>query len=427
MAKLATVLMEEVTNGAYDARLQEIYLDASRMDAERARYASAIKGFIDLYGDKEVEVYSAPGRSEVGGNHTDHQLGRVLAASVNIDTIAVVAPTADNCIHMKSEGYRPVKISLDQLEPMQKEEGTTAGLIRGVAAGMREKGYAIGGFEGYCVSEVMSGSGLSSSAAYEVMIGTIINGLYSGDAANSIEIAQISQMAENVYFGKPCGLLDQMACSVGGLITIDFADKENPVVRKVDVEFDDFGYSLCIVDTKGSHAGLTDEYAAVPAEMKKVAAYFGKNVLVEVPEEDFYDNYAAIRSACGDRAMLRAMHWYAETTRVVKQVNALESKDFDRFLALINESGDSSYEFLQNVYPSSNPQAQAVSIGIAMAKHILDGRGAARVHGGGFAGTMQAFVPNDMVAAYKEGMEKVFGEGSCYCLKVRPVGGVKVL
>ena len=423
----ASVLAEKLAAGVYDERLKEVYVDASRVDGERSRYIAALNEFQKLYGDKEVEVYSAPGRSEVGGNHTDHQLGKVLATSVNIDTVAVVAKRQDKVIAMKSEGYRPLTVDLGSLEPDVNEYGTSVALIRGVAAGLKKRGYQVGGFEGYAVTEVLSGSGLSSSAAYEVLIGNILSGMYNDGASNSIEIAQISQEAENIYFGKPCGLMDQMACSVGGLISIDFKDKENPVVKQVKVDFDAFGYSLCIVDTKGSHADLTDEYAAVPAEMKAVAAYFGKEVLSQVDEADFYAAIPEIRKAAGDRAVLRAIHWYDECRRVDGQVAALEAGNFAEFAKLVNESGESSYKYLQNVYASKKSQNQEVAIGILMSKKLLKDKGIVRVHGGGFAGTIQAFVPNDMVAEYKTGIERIFGEGSCYCLKIRPDGGIKVL
>lgn len=427
MWKATDVLKKEFTEGKYQERLQDIYLDEHQLDAQRDRYIKALEEFEKLYGVKEVEIYSAPGRSEVGGNHTDHQLGMVLATSINLDAIAIVAKTGDNKVTIKSEGYKKEEVSLEELQPVKEEEGTSRGLIRGMAARLKEEGYQIGGFQAYVTSDVLSGSGMSSSAAYEVLLGNIFSGLYNEMKIFPVFIAQAGQYAENVFFGKPCGLMDQMASSVGGLIFIDFKELKNPEVKQVNVDFETFGYSLCIVDTKGSHAELTPEYAAIPAEMKKVAGFFNQDVLRKVDQEEFYRQIPQIREQFGDRAVLRAMHFFAEDERVQAQVKALEAGEFENFKSLLIESGDSSYKYLQNVYTSQDVHNQSVSIGLAVSDRVLKGKGAWRVHGGGFAGTIQAFVPNDLVDEYKKNLEHVFGEGSCLVLKVRKYGGIKVL
>lgn len=417
----------ELKEGLHDERLKEIYVDEALAKRQVGRYIHALEEFRKLYGEDEVEVYSAPGRSEVGGNHTDHEHGQVLATSINFDVIAVAAPTDDNQVSLKSEGYRPLKVDLNSLTPNPKEEGTSTGLIRGVAADLQSRGYKVGGFKTFVTSDVLSGSGLSSSAAFEVVIGNILSGLYNEMKIDSVTIAIASQVAENKFFGKPCGLMDQMACSVGGLINIDFKDPSDPVIRRVDADFGAFGHSLCIVDTKGSHANLTDEYAAIPEEMQGVAAFFGKKVLREVPEEEVIEAIPALREKLGDRAVLRALHFYGDHNRVTDEVNALERGDIEGFKQLIRDSGNSSFKFLQNVYASKEPQVQNVSVALCVSEKLLGEKGACRVHGGGFAGTIQAFVPDEMVDAYKIGIEKVFGEGACYVMKVRKYGGIKAL
>lgn len=426
MAKQTTVLIDEFNKDVYKNLLEDIYVDDKILDYNKERYIQAIWNFEQLFGKKEVEIYSAPGRSEIGGNHTDHQYGRVLAASINLDAIAIVAKR-ENEIVVKSEGYPIISVSLESLSPVKEEEGTSSALIRGVVAKLKEEGYQVGGFEAYVTSDVLNGAGMSSSAAFEVLIGNILSGLYNQGQISQVLIAQASQYAENVFFGKPCGLMDQMASAVGNLIYIDFADVKEPVVKKVNVDFEDFGYSLCIVDTKGSHADLTDEYAAIPEEMKKIASYFGKEVLNQVDKKEFYANLPKLREAAGDRAVLRAMHWYEETNRVNEQVEALESRDFEEFKRLIKASGDSSFKYLQNVYSVKNLEKQEMSIGLAYSDVLLENRGVSRVHGGGFAGTIQAFVPNDMVDMYKENIENIFEKDACHVLKIRKYGGMKVL
>lgn len=427
MSKNTKILVQEFKAGQYAERLKDIYVDDAVLDYQKERYIKAIEEFEKLYGEQEVEIYSAPGRSEVGGNHTDHQYGKVLAASINLDAIAIVAKTDDSIIDIKSEGYDRIQVHLDSLQPRKEEEGRSEALTRGVAARLKEEGYIIGGFQAYATSDVLNGAGMSSSAAYEVLVGNILSGIYNEGKASPILLAQIGQYAENEYFGKPCGLMDQMASSVGGLINIDFEDPKNPKVKQVKVDFEEYGHSLCIVDTKGSHADLTDDYAAIPQEMKQVANLFEEDVLRKVDKNEFYLNLPKIREILGDRAVLRAIHLFEENKRVDEQVQALEQHDFETFKKLIKASGDSSFKYLQNVYSSHEINNQSVSIGLAISDIILQGKGVSRVHGGGFAGTIQAFVPNDIVDIYKKDIEHVFGEGSCHVLKVRKYGGMKVL
>ena len=427
MSKNTKILVQEFKAGQYAERLKDIYVDDAVLDYQKERYIKAIQEFEKLYGEQEVEIYSAPGRSEVGGNHTDHQYGKVLAASINLDAIAIVAKTDDSIIDIKSEGYDRIQVHLDSLQPRKEEEGSSEALTRGVAARLKEEGYVIGGFQAYATSDVLNGAGMSSSAAYEVLVGNILSGVYNEGKASPILLAQIGQYAENEYFGKPCGLMDQMASSVGGLINIDFEDPKNPKVKQVKVDFEEYGHSLCIVDTKGSHADLTDDYAAIPQEMKQVANFFEEDVLRKVDKNEFYLNLPKIREILGDRAVLRAIHLFEENKRVDEQVQALEQHDFETFKKLIKASGDSSFKYLQNVYSSHEINNQSVSIGLAISDTILQEKGVSRVHGGGFAGTIQAFVPNDIVDIYKKDIEHVFGEGSCHVLKVRKYGGMKVL
>lgn len=418
-------LKKQFVKGEYDSLLTDIYLDENKIEYQRARYVKAIEKFEALYGEADVEIYSAPGRSEVSGNHTDHQHGEVLAASINLDAIAIVKK--NDVVRVVSDNYDMITIALDDIEKKDEEEGTTTSLIKGVLAGLKKRGNAIGGFDAYITSDVLIGAGLSSSAAFETAIGTIVSGLYNDMKVSAVDIAIIGQYAENVYFGKPCGLMDQMACSVGSLVHIDFADKENPFIDPVSVDFDKFGYSLCITDTKGSHADLTHEYAAVPQEMRAVAAILGKEVLHGTALEDLLKNADEIREKAGDRAFLRAMHFVTENVRVQNAVAALRTEDFDGFLKMIKASGDSSFKYLQNVYTNQNVVHQNVSVALAVSESVLGSNGVCRVHGGGFAGTIQAFVKNEAVKEYKETLDKVFGEGACAVLKVRKYGGMKVL
>ncbi len=422
-----SLLKQNLAGAEYDAELAKIYKKED-VAFQKERYIQLVSRFESLFGsDRDVEIYSAPGRTEVGGNHTDHNHGCVLAASVNLDAVAVVSTNADNIVRVKSEGYQIDAVDLANLGVMPAERGKSESLIRGVCAAFKNRGYNIGGFDAATVSDVLSGSGLSSSAAFEVLIGTILNHLFNGGKVSAVEIAQIAQFAENEYFGKPCGLMDQMACSVGGFVAIDFNDPAVPVINKVDFDFASCNHALCIVDTGGNHADLTDEYAAVRGEMEAVAAKFGKSVLRDVDRAEFEKNISVIRDSAGDRAVLRAMHFFNENERVAKQADALKSGDFEAFKALIIESGFSSYMYNQNVYTCKMPAVQPVSVALAICQNILGGKGAWRVHGGGFAGTIQAFVPMDLLCEFKAEICAVFGEKSCYVLNIRPEGGVKVI
>ena len=372
-------------------------------------------------------LFSAPGRTEIGGNHTDHQHGRVLAGSVNIDVIAAVGTNDLGQLRLKSEGYDLCVIDLSDLEKKKSEENTSPAILRGTCAAFAQRGAKLSGLDVYVASNVPKGSGVSSSAAFEVLVGTILTELFLEERKVSpIEIAQIGQWVENVYFGKPCGLMDQMASSVGGVVGIDFADSAQPAVAKIDFDLSEAGLALCILDSGADHADLTDEYAAVPAECKAVAKVCGGEVLREVPYETFLKKIPQCRKACSDRAVLRAFHFYADNDRVEKQVFALVNKAYDSFLQLVNESGHSSWEYLQNITPAGAIQQQAVGLTIAVAKDALEGKGAVRVHGGGFAGTVQAFVPLDMVAKFQKEVEMILGENTCHVMDIRPVGGIRL-
>lgn len=424
-------LIRYIEDGKLSDRLISIYIDDSKIKYQTERYTNAVKKYTELFSDSkdyddDVCIISAPGRTEVCGNHTDHQRGEVLAASINDDAIAIVG--SSNSVNIMSEGYPMISFSIDDISKNDNEEGTTVALIKGVLAGCRDKGFSIGGFNAYITSDVLGGSGLSSSAAFETVIGNVISNLYNDGKIDAVTIAKIGQYAENHYFGKPCGLMDQMACSVGGLCHIDFASPEEPVIESIDVSLDEYGYSLCITDTKGSHADLTPDYAAVPSEMKSIASYFGKNVLKELNENDVLENINSLREKYGDRAVLRAFHFYEENIRVKTAAEALKDHDFNSFLDNISKSGNSSYKYLQNVFTTHDITHQNVSIALCISEMVLgDEGGVARVHGGGFAGTIQAFVKNEFVSKYKDSMDSVFGEGACAVLKIRKYGGIRVI
>lgn len=419
--------IEEIQNGEFAQRLKKVYITDEEAEKQAERYISLAKDFDEVFGNREdIRFFSAPGRTEVGGNHTDHNHGRVLAAGINLDAVAIASKNDENIVRVKSRGYNMDTVDLSDLGVDDVDTGHSNALVRGMCDGFVKRGYKIGGFDACTVSSVLSGSGLSSSAAFEVLVGTCLNYLYNDGKVDAVTIAQIAQYAENVHFGKPCGLMDQMASSVGGFITIDFKDPENPVIEKVDFDFASCGHALCIVDTKGNHSDLTDEYAAIRTEMESVASYFGKNVLRETDEAEFYKNIPEIREKFGDRAVLRAIHFFGDNDRVVSEVEALRSGNFDEFKRLICESGASSYMYNQNVYSVKKPNEQPVALGLAVSEQVLKGKGAYRVHGGGFAGTMQAFVPKELLSTYKNAVESVFGEGSCYVLLIRPLGGTEV-
>ena len=417
--------------GAVRQRLEAGGLDGalSRLTGgtpDRKRVSRVLDGFQQTFGAGEntpVTLCSAPGRTEICGNHTDHQHGRVLAAAVNVDFLACAAPNGGDTIRFQSEGWPLVEVRLDGEGARAEERESTASLVRGMAELAARRGHPVKGFDAYAVSDVLPGSGLSSSAACEVLLGVIVNHLFCQDAFTPVEIAQMGQGAENVYFGKPSGLMDQTASSVGGAVAIDFADPARPVVRSVAVDLNALGYALCIIDSGASHADLTDEYAAVPREMGAVAAFFGKEVLREVSQEQVLSHLPALRERAGDRAVLRALHFFADDARAEEEADALARGDMDAFLALVKESGRSSWEFLQNITPAGAVREQAMAVALAVAERALKGRGACRVHGGGFAGTIQAFVPLDSLEAFRAETEGALGAGSCHVLSIRPVGG----
>ena len=426
-----TQLLSALKNGTYDQALAALYaLDGSarRLDEARARCVHTVETFAARYGAgaQGAALFSGPGRTEIGGNHTDHQHGRVLCGSVDLDMLACAAPNGLGAVRFVSQGYPALEIDLNDLAPKQEEQNTSAALVRGVAAKIKELGYPLSGFDACAVSTVLSGSGLSSSAAYETLVGNIFNHFCCGDKLDPVTIAKIGQYAENVYFGKPCGLMDQMGSSVGACVAIDFNDPSDPVVERVDYDFTRSGHVLCIVDTCSSHGDLTDDYAAVTREMGAVAACFGKKVLRDVPRQHFRSALGVVRRECGDRAVLRAMHYYDDDSRAVQEAQALKDGDFGRFLALVNASGRSSGLHLQNTWSISDPRRQAIPVVLAVAQELLDGTGAARVHGGGFAGTIQAWVPEDKLALFKSGMEALLGQGKCHVLHIRPQGGCVV-
>lgn len=406
-------------------RLAVVYGDDAAVQQER--FSALAERFEKEFNTIEnIRFFSAPGRTEVGGNHTDHNNGKVLAAAVNLDAVAAVEARADGIICVNSQGYAPLTVDTADLSVIDNEKGTSLALIRGVCARFNQLGYKYGGFNACVTSDVLSGSGLSSSAAYEVLIGTILNYLYNDGKINAVEIAQISQYAENVYFDKPCGLMDQTACSVGGFVKIDFEDTSKPVIEKVDFDIAKHGYNLCIVDTGGNHADLTGDYAAIRLEMNGVAEYFGKSVLRQVAEEDVLANIGDIRKKTGDRAIERAIHFYNENKRVERLSSALSKGDFDEFKATIIESGKSSYMYNQNCFTLTNPSEQPVALALCVAEELLKGKGAYRVHGGGFAGTIQAFVPVEETEKFVTAMSSFLGKNSCYILKVRSHGGCEI-
>ncbi len=420
-------LIVEFDRQEYDNLLLDIYVDPKVLSYQRTRYIKAIKEFETLYGESSVDIYSAPGRTEVGGNHTDHQHGEVLAAAVNLDIIAVVGKNAEEKIKIVSDDIDIPAIAVGDYQKRVEEANTSITLVRGVCNCLEERGYLVGGMNIFMTSDVLGGSGLSSSAAFEVVLGTAISGMYNQMQISPVLIAQAGQYAENVYFDKLSGLMDQMASSVGSLVHIDFADNENPKIDKVAIDFEQFDHSLCIVDTKGSHADLSGEYSAIPIDMKKVAAYFGKEYLTQVSEMEFYKEIPKIREVVGDRCVLRAIHFYDDNRRVREEVEALRSNQFTRFKELISESGNSSYKYLQNVYANMDFENQSIPMALALSEKELGSNGVCRVHGGGFAGTIQVFIKNDAVDAYKATMEYYFGKGSCHVLKIRKYGGIRVI
>ena len=423
-----SAVKKSINEGAIDSTLTYVYGEAA-LAHQKKRYLDAIDAFEAIYGDRDISLYTVAGRSELSGNHTDHNHGCVIAASIDLDVIAVAAKRDDNTVRIKSEGFSDDTIDLTTYTtPREDDFGTSGSIIAGMAAGFIKNGHAVGGFDAYCTSNVLKGSGLSSSAAFEDMVGNILNYSYNDGKIDNVEIAMIAQYAENVFFGKPCGLMDQVACAVGGIVAIDFADPKAPVIDKINFDMSANGYNLCIVNTGGNHADLTDDYAAVPAEMKSVAKLFGKDVLRGISADELIANAAKIRAEVGDRALLRALHFVSENERVSAQKSALLREDLDAYFAGVIASGRSSYCYLQNVYTTKNVAEQGLSTALCISERFLaDKRAAWRVHGGGFAGTIQCYVPTQYVEDYRALMDGVFGEGNCIVLRIRPVGATRIL
>lgn len=421
-----TQLLQALKENALDSNLAAVYGSAA-LPVARDRAVQVTAALLESFAPEgQAILFSGPGRTEIGGNHTDHQHGRVLCGSVDLDMLACASPNALSVVRIQSQGYPALEIDLNDLSPRKEEENTSAALVRGVAAKIRALGYELSGFDACATSTVLSGSGLSSSAAYETLVGCIFNRFCCRNELDAATIARIGQYAENIYFGKPCGLMDQMGSSVGGAVFIDFNDPANPLVKQVGYDFGKSGHALCIVDTGSSHDDLTEDYASIPQEMGAVAAYFGRRFLREVRESQFRSELPKLRQKCGDRAVLRAMHFYADDRRAVQEAEALEVGDFAQFLTLVNESGLSSSLMLQNIWSPSTPRNQAVSLALAVGRELLKGTGAIRVHGGGFAGTIQAFVPDDRLDSFKAGMEALLGQEKCHILHIRPQGGCVV-
>jgi galactokinase len=419
--------MDKIINSNNDT-FRELYgTNQSILDKQTARYNSLLDKFNKTFGRKDIMLFSSPGRTEIGGNHTDHNYGRVLAGAVNMDNIAVAAKNSTNTVSILSSGYEKFEVDLSNLSPDKAEKYTSASIVRGVSSRMKELGFAIGGFECCIDSGVPVGSGLSSSASFEVLIGAIISHLFNSGKLEPVQNALIGQYAENVYFGKPCGLMDQTACAVGGLVTIDFKDPSKPIVKKVNFDFVATGFSLVITDTGGNHADLNDEYASLPTDMKAVAAELGAKVLREVSLDQVLDIAPKIREKVGDRAILRAIHFERDNQRVVEQVASLEKNDFKAFLGMVVDSGYSSYMYNQNIYPVNNVREQGVSLALALSDIVLKGQGAWRVHGGGFAGTIQAFVPQNLLDKYITTLEHMFGKGACHNLFIRQKGADRIV
>ena len=423
---LSETFIQKINNGNNSAFRKLYGEDTAELGRQSKRYSDLLKQFETAFGSKEIKFFSSPGRTEIGGNHTDHNYGRVLAGAVNLDNVSVAAKNNTDVIRIESAGYPRFEVNLSSLKPDNKEKFTSASLVRGICSRLKEIGYSIGGFDACIDGGVPKGSGLSSSASFEVLIGAIVSELFNNGKVDPIQNAIIGQYAENNYFGKPCGLMDQTACAMGGLITIDFKDPANPVVKKVNFDFVSTGFALVITDTGGNHADLNDEYASLPTDMKAVAAELGAKVLRQVSLDQVLQIAPKIREKVGDRAILRAIHFQGDNQRVVDQVAALERNDFRSFLDLVIDSGYSSYMYNQNIYPVNNVKEQGVSLALALSDLVLKGEGAWRVHGGGFAGTIQAFVPNKLLDKYVTTLEHIYGPGSCHKLFIRQAGAGRV-
>ena len=425
---ITTELLKYVKEGKLDAKLLSIYGEEN-VESQRARYCEAISDFASVYGERDAFIFSVPGRSEISGNHTDHNHGKVLAGSINLDIIAIASKTDDGVIKIKSKGFPEDVIDTNSYtSPDENDFFKSGALIAGMAKAFENGGYKKGGYVAYTTSNVFKGSGLSSSAAFEVMVGNILNYFYNDGRVENTEIAKMAQYSENVFFGKPCGLMDQMACAVGGFVYIDFEDTKNPVIEKIPFDLSAKGYALCIVNTGGNHADLNEDYASVPQEMKSVAKHFGKEYLRQLSKQDVLSDIQALREEVGDRAILRAIHFFNENARVEKQAEALKNEDTPKFFDFVKRSGRSSFMYLQNVFTTKNVREQGLSLALAITDSVLSGKGAAhRVHGGGFAGTIQAFVPFSLVEEYRSVIDSAFGSGACHVLRIRPDGAIKVL
>ncbi len=425
---ITSELLKYVKNGGLNEKLADIYGEEN-VESQVERYTSAISEFLEIYGERQTSIFSVPGRSEISGNHTDHNHGKVLAGSINLDIIAISAKTDDGVIRIKSQGFPEDVIDTNSYtSPVENDFFKSGALIAGMAHAFDEAGYEKGGYIAYTTSNVFKGSGLSSSAAFEVMVGNILNFFYNDGKVENTEIAKMAQYAENVFFGKPCGLMDQMACAVGGFVHIDFKNTKKPVIEKIPFDLSASGYALCIVNTGGNHADLNDDYASVPAEMKSVAKLFGAEYLRQISKKRVLDNIQGIRGAVGDRAILRAIHFFNENERVTKQARALKNGNLSTFFRYTKESGRSSFMYLQNVFTTKNVSEQGLSLALAITDSVMSGKGGAfRVHGGGFAGTIQAFVPFSLVEKYRSAIDSAFGRGACHVLRIRKYGAIKVL
>ena len=418
--------LKRISDGCLDSLFAELYT-SENVDFQKKRYINAVEKFSELYPERDdIHIYSASGRTEITGNHTDHQHGCVIAGAVNLDTIGIASFHNENTVRIQSEGYDEISVVLNDLG-IHENKNSSSEIVRGICAKFAGMGVKINGFDMYTTSDVLSGSGISSSASFETLVATAINCFYNNGQADAVEIAKIGQFAENVYFGKKSGLMDQLVCSVGGFVFIDFKDIENPYIEKVNADLSETGYKLIITDTKGSHSDLTDDYVTVRSEMESVAKYFGKNVLREVDEKIFWESIPDIRKKISDRSVLRAVHFFDDSRRAEEEKNALSENRFEDFIRLVNDSGNSSINLLQNLYSCKNPCEQAIPLAIMAGKRILGGRGAVRVHGGGFAGTVQAFVPCELVNSYITEMNRIFGDNSCSVLTIRPVGSIEII
>lgn len=418
--------LNEIDLGRFDERIIDIYEDKELLNVQKHRYIKLLYEFKNMFGNCDINIFSSPGRTEICGNHTDHQNGRVLAGAINLDILSVVSKNDDGIISIITDGKNLNNIDINSLSKSESQTANSESIVKGVVYRLKSLGYKIGGFNACITSDVLIGSGLSSSAAFENLIGIIISYLYNDGKIEPVELAKAGQYAEREYYGKPCGLMDQMASSIGGLVYIDF-NGEMPTFNKIKLDLSKHNSSLCIVDTKASHEGLTNEYAAIPYEMSKIANHYGKSKLREVNEEEFYKDINILREKYGDRAILRAIHFFEENKRVYDCVKKLQEDNFIEFKSIIKSSGDSSYKYLQNVFSQHNINEQSMSIALFMTEKILGNHGVFRVHGGGFAGTIQAFVDEDYVQAYKQSIENVFGKGSCLVLKIRKYGAMVVI